>query len=151
MNMLNKSSPKKLPWGTSTPPTTCTIFSGFLNPLTPKVSFVILLTVYQTILILLVWRICHLSTWYCIDIVRRDSVFVTHRNLRFNSSPVSISTPGWREFIVRVKFLAKEHNTITQQRAPVSSTRATAFFLFYDCFLEYISIASKHFAGHNNN
>ena len=135
--MLNKSSPKKLPWGTSTPPYYLHHFFRLPCPLTPKVSFVILLTVYQTILILLVWRICHLSTWYCIDIVRRDSVFVTHRNLRFNSSPVSISTPGWREFIVRVKFLAKEHNTITQQRAPVSSTRATAFFLFYDCFLEY--------------
>ena len=39
------------------------VFTGkTLNPLTPKISLVILITVYQTILIMLVWRI-----WYWIN------------------------------------------------------------------------------------
>ena len=58
-----------------------------VNPLTPKISLVILLTVCHTVLVMLVWRICprwyflysrHLYAWYCIDIVRRNSVLVTH-------------------------------------------------------------------------
>ena len=66
----------------------------WFNPLIFKISLVILLTVCQMILIMLVWRICigstynplldiflyshHVSAWYCIDIVRRNSVLVTH-------------------------------------------------------------------------
>ena len=66
-----------------------------LNPLTPKILLVILPTVCQTILITL-W--CgefgmgsisnpiidiflyyhHLSAWYCIDIVGRNSILITH-------------------------------------------------------------------------
>ena len=70
------------------------------NPFIPKISLVILLTVYHTILLMLVWRIWywmnynypnwyfplvhHLSAWYCIDIVRRNSLLVTHRSERVN-------------------------------------------------------------------
>ena len=66
-----------------------------LNPLTPKISLVILLTVCHTVLVMLVLRIwyCrstdnplidiflyshHLSAWSCIDIKRRNSVLVTY-------------------------------------------------------------------------
>ena len=65
-----------------------------LNPLTPKISLVILLTVCHTVLVMLVWRICigsiynplhdmflyshPSSAWYRIDVVRRNSVLVTH-------------------------------------------------------------------------
>ena len=64
------------------------------NPLTPKISLEILLTVCHTVLVMLVWRVGigstynpltdiflhshHLSARYCIDIVGRNSVFVTH-------------------------------------------------------------------------
>ena len=68
-----------------------------VNPLTSKISFVILLTVCHTVLVMLVSRIKgstsnpltdiflyshHLSAWYCIDIVRRNSVLVTYGSLR---------------------------------------------------------------------
>ena len=59
-----------------------------LNPLTPKITLVILLIVCHIVLVMLVWRICywiylqspkwyshHLSAWYCNDIVRRNSVW----------------------------------------------------------------------------
>ena len=39
-------------------------FTVLFNPLTPKISSVILLTVCQTILIMLVWRIWYLINWY---------------------------------------------------------------------------------------
>ena len=67
------------------------------NPLTTMISLVILLTVCHTVLVMLVWRIWywinllslnwltgiflyshHLSAWYCIDIVGRNFVSVTH-------------------------------------------------------------------------
>ena len=64
------------------------------NPLTPKITLLILLTVCHTVLVMLVWRIWvgsinsslinvfldshYLPAWYCIDIVRRNSVLVTH-------------------------------------------------------------------------
>ena len=67
-----------------------------LNPLTPKISLVILLTVCHTVLVMLVWRICIESTynplhdmllyshpssaWYPIDVVRRNYVLVTHES-----------------------------------------------------------------------
>ena len=64
-----------------------------VNRLTSKISFVILLNVCHKVLVMLVLRINgstnnpltdiflyshHLSTWYCIDIVRRNSVLVTY-------------------------------------------------------------------------
>ena len=58
----------------------------YINPLTPKMSLVILLTVCQTVLVMLVGESGigstynplidifiyshHLSTWYCIDIIK---------------------------------------------------------------------------------
>ena len=64
------------------------------NPLTPKISLVILCIVWHVIFMMLVWRIGvgstnnpliyiflyshNLLAWYCIDIVRRNSVLVTH-------------------------------------------------------------------------
>ena len=64
------------------------------NTLNPKISLVILLTICQMIFIMLargIWYLInwlsqnwyflyshHLSAWYCIDIVRRNSVLVTH-------------------------------------------------------------------------
>ena len=71
-----------------------------INPLTPKISLVILLTVCRTVLVMLVWRIwCWIklwslnwyflyshqfSAWHCIDILRRISVLVTHGSWRVN-------------------------------------------------------------------
>ena len=64
------------------------------NPLTPKISLVILRIVWHVIFMMLVWRIGvgstnnpliyiflyshNLSAWYCIDIGRGNSVLVTH-------------------------------------------------------------------------
>ena len=59
------------------------------NPLPLKISLVILLCVYHTIFVMLILRICywinlyspkfffyshHLLAWYCIDVVRRNSL-----------------------------------------------------------------------------
>ena len=78
------------------------------NCFTPMLSFVILLTVCQTLPIILVWRVwCgikwwstdiflyshHLSIWDCIYIVRRNSVLVTTRSERFNSRMFIRSSP----------------------------------------------------------
>ena len=75
---------------------------------TPMLSFVILLTVCQTLPIILVWRVWsgikwwstdiflyshHLSIWDCIYIVRRNSVLVTTRSERFNSRMFIRSSP----------------------------------------------------------
>ena len=37
----------------------------------------------------------HLSAWYCIDIVRRNSVLVTHGGLRVNMKPLSVIYFPW--------------------------------------------------------
>ena len=75
--------------------TLCIWPQALLNPLTPMISLAILLTASHTVLVMLVWRIGirstynpladiyifyshHLSARYCIDIVRRNSVLVTH-------------------------------------------------------------------------
>ena len=78
------------------------------NPLTPKISLVILLTVCHVIFMMLVWRTgvgstknpliysflysYLLSTWYCSDIVRRNSVLITHGSYRVNCSALPV---GW--------------------------------------------------------
>ena len=65
-----------------------------LNPFTPKISLVILLSIFYTILMMLARIICywinyqslywhlsfshHLSAWYCIDFIRRNSFLVSH-------------------------------------------------------------------------
>ena len=65
--------------------------------LTPKISLVILLIVSHIVLVMFLWRIIgstknplfviniflysrYLSAWYCFDLVRRNSVLVTHRS-----------------------------------------------------------------------
>ena len=72
-------------------------YKSWFNFVTPKISLVILLLTFcHVILFLLVGRICclinlyntnpnwqflcsyHLPAWYCIDIVRRNSVFIIH-------------------------------------------------------------------------
>ena len=71
---------------------------GKFNPLTPKISSVILLTVCRTVLEMLVLEFGigstynplihiflyshHLSGCYCIDFVRRNYVLVAHGSLR---------------------------------------------------------------------
>ena len=81
------------------------------NPLTPRISLVILLTVYHTVLLMLVWRIgigstynpltdiclyCYrLSARYCIDIVRRNSVLVTYGSERDNFSLKASQQKDW--------------------------------------------------------
>ena len=68
------------------------------DPFTLYISIAILLTDFHTIYRCIVWRVwcwinveppdwyfCyshHLSAWYCIDIVRRNSVLITHGSLR---------------------------------------------------------------------
>ena len=76
-----------------------------VNPVTPKISLVILLTVCQMILIMSVWEFSigsiskpiidiflyshHLSARYCTDIVRRYSALVTHSSLKIKSQLTS--------------------------------------------------------------
>ena len=82
------------------------VVAGF-NPLTPKISLVILLywppySSYDVSLENLVSDqinplidIClyshHLSGWYCIDIVRRNSVLITNGSYRVKSSTLLLS------------------------------------------------------------
>ena len=80
-------------------------YKSWFNFVTPKISLVILLLTFcHVIIFLLVGRICclinlyntnpnwqflcsyHLPAWYCIDIVRRNSVFIIHGNYSVLSS-----------------------------------------------------------------
>ena len=80
-------------------------YKSWFNFVTPKISLVILLLTFcHVILFLLVGRICclinlyntnpnwqflcsyHLPAWYCIDIVRRNSVFIIHGSYSVLSS-----------------------------------------------------------------
>ena len=85
------------------------------SPFNSQTKFAILLTVNHTIIMMLVQRIKywgltnypqidiflyshHLSDWYCIDIVRRNSVLVTHgsskvKGVNFNSYCLKRRTP----------------------------------------------------------
>ena len=73
-----------------------------LNPLTPKISLEILFTVliqflwccfgefgngsaYNSLAYNILYSL-HLSAWYCLDIVRRNSLLVTHGSQRVNPS-----------------------------------------------------------------
>ena len=73
----------------------CMICMNYFDPFAPKILLVTLLTDCQTVLVILVWIIwfwinlmiphlvaflCfhHLFTCYCIEIVGRNSVLVTH-------------------------------------------------------------------------
>ena len=53
-------------------------FFDLFNLFTPKISFLILLTVCHTVLMMLLFLYSqHLSACYCIDNIRRNSVLVT--------------------------------------------------------------------------
>ena len=66
-----------------------------LNPLTLKMSWVILLTVCHTIYVMLVWRIwnSYLSALYLTNNVRRNSVLVTSGTKSFNSQDLTSNFP----------------------------------------------------------
>lgn len=55
-----------------------------LNPFTPKILFLILLSVCHNLLIDVILYSHHLFAWYFIDNVRRSSAFVTHWSSRFS-------------------------------------------------------------------
>ena len=84
-----------------------------LNPFTPKIFYVILLTVCHTILMMSVQRIWnslnltflsshHSMAWYCIDIVRRNSVLVTHGNYRIKVSTHKLNNIKIKAFWVDI-------------------------------------------------